>query len=67
MSAIPRVFLARAVLAAAALLAIVAIGVTGLLATLAWALLLLAVGSELVASLVFLRRSRAARDRRPRG
>jgi hypothetical protein len=60
----PRPFAARALLATAALLMLLVIGVTGVLAALAWAMLAAAVGSELVASAVFLRRGRIARRRR---
>jgi hypothetical protein len=54
----PRPFLLRLAVAVAAALALVSGDVTGTFATLAWALLVLAVGSELLASAVFLRRGR---------
>jgi hypothetical protein len=58
----PRPFLARAAAAGAALLVLVAIGASGLLETLAWAVLALAVGSEVLASAVFLSRRRRSRS-----
>jgi hypothetical protein len=58
-------FLVRATVAAAALFLLVAVRVSGSAATLAWALLVRALAAELLASIVFLRRSRAARRGRP--
>jgi hypothetical protein len=61
---VPLPFVLRALVAAAAGFMLLALGVSGLLATIGWALLALAVGSELLASAVFVRRDRASRRRR---
>jgi hypothetical protein len=54
-------FLGRIVLAAVGGLMLLAADVHGALAALAWALVVLAVGSELLASLVFVARRRSTR------
>jgi hypothetical protein len=54
----PRAFLLRGLIAAAGLLALAQLGATGLAAVLAWAAIVLAVGTEVLASLVFLLRRR---------
>ena len=53
-----RAFLVRGLLAAAGLVALARLDATGLAAVLAWAAIVLAVGTEVLASVVFLLRRR---------
>jgi hypothetical protein len=54
----PRAFLVRGLLAAAGLVALARLDATGVAAVLAWAAIVLAVGTEVLASVVFLLRRR---------
>jgi hypothetical protein len=53
-----RAFLVRGLLAAAGLVALARLDATGVAAVLAWAAIVLAVGTEVLASVVFLLRRR---------
>ena len=53
-----RMFILRGLLAAAGLVALARLGATGLAAVVAWAAIVLAVGTEVLASVVFLLRRR---------
>jgi hypothetical protein len=55
---VPRTFLVRGLLAAAGLVALAQLDASGVAAVLAWAAIALAVGTEVLASLVFLLRRR---------
>jgi hypothetical protein len=55
---LPRAFLVRGLLALAGLVALARLDATGLAAVLAWAAIVLAVGTEVLASVVFLLRRR---------
>jgi hypothetical protein len=55
---LPRAFLVRGLLAAAGFVALARLGATGLAAVVAWAAIVLAVGTEVLASVVFLLRRR---------
>jgi hypothetical protein len=55
---LPRAFLARGVLAVMGLVALARLDATGLAAVVAWAAIVLAVGTEVLASVVFLLRRR---------
>jgi hypothetical protein len=55
---VPRAFVVRGLLAAAGLVALARLGATGVAAVLAWSAIVLGVGTEVLASLVFLLRRR---------
>jgi hypothetical protein len=54
----PRAFLVRGMLALSGLIALARLDATGVAAVLAWSAIVLAVGTEVLASLVFLLRRR---------